>query len=340
MSSISVSRRRSLSLRLDNFTLALVATVILATVLPARGNFVAVTDVIGRGAIILLFFMHGASLAPETILASLGQWRIHLTVLLSTFLLFPLIGLGLAPLSGSVIDPSLYVGVLFLCCLPSTVQSSIAFTSIARGNVPVAVCAASASNLLGIVLTPVLTGLLLSSHSVISTDALGAIIGTIFVPFAAGQVLHRWIGPWLAARRPILGLVDRGAVLIMVYAAFGKAVTHGIWHIISAGEVLVLIILSLLILAVVMTLLRLASRLLHFSRADSAAVLFCGSKKSLITGIPMASILFPASTVGAIVLPLMTFHQVQLIVCAIIARNMERRLQAEEVAIAADPPFE
>ena len=303
----------------------LVATVALATLLPARGGFVPVVDVIGRAAIILLFFLHGANLSSEAVKNALGQWKLQLLVLGSTFLLFPLIGLAMGPLSGRAIDPALYTGLLFLCCLPSTVQSSIALTSIARGNVPAAICAASASNLFGIVLTPLLTGLLLASQSAISFDAVWSIVSTILLPFAAGQLLHKRIGGWLKARKPIFSVVDRGSVLIMVYSAFGKAVVGGIWQTVSAIDLGILILFCIALLAVVVIVLRAASRLAGLSQADEAALVFCGSVKSLITGVPMASVLFPAAMVGAIVLPLMIFHQTQLIICAFLARGYERR---------------
>jgi sodium/bile acid cotransporter 7 len=311
--------------RPDNFSLLLVATVILATVLPARGEFVGITDFVGWCGIVLLFFLHGATLSPSAIVAGFAQWRMQLVVLLSTFVLFPVVGLLFGLASGTLIAPSLYIGILFLCCLPSTVQSSIAFTSIARGNVPAAVCAATASNLLGIVITPALTGILLSRESVVSWGELDTIVGTLLVPFGVGQLLHSRIGGWVAARRSSLSMVDRGSVLIMVYAAFGKAVTGGLWHTISIGELAIVIVVCLTILGIVMTTMLAVSKLLQFDEADTAAVLFCGSKKSLITGIPMASVLFPASTVGAIVLPLMTFHQLQLIVCAFVAGRLQRR---------------
>jgi len=308
----------------DGFTIALVATVVLASLLPARGAAVHATDVIGRLSVMLLFFLHGANLSRRAVLGGLAQWRIHLLVLCSTFVLFPLVGLALMPLSGPVLDAPLYAGILFLCCLPSTVQSSIAFTSIARGNVPAAICSASASNMLGVVFTPLLAGLLLSRHSAISLNSLLSITGTILAPFLAGQILQRWLGNWLAKRKAVLRLVDRGAVLIMVYAAFGKAVTDGIWHTVSLQELGVLICLCLAILGLVMLTMRIISRWLDFSHADEVAVVFCGSKKSLITGVPMASILFPGATAGAIVLPLMIFHQLQLIVAALLARVYEQ----------------
>ncbi len=318
-------RARLWSYRPDNFSILLVAVVIVATFLPARGQVVGLTDTVGWCGIVLLFFLHGAALAPSAIFAGLVQWRLQLTVLVSTFVLFPLLGLFVGLGSGIVITPTLYTGVLFLCCLPSTVQSSIAFTSIARGNVPASLCAATASNLLGILITPLLTGLLLSRESVVSIDELDTIVGTLLVPFGLGQLLQRWIGGWVTAHRSTLSIVDRGSVLIMVYSAFGKSVTAGLWHSISGVELAILIGICLSILGTAMGALLATSRLLGFNDADTATVLFCGSKKSLITGIPMASILFPASTVGAIVIPLMTFHQLQLIVCGFLAARLQRR---------------
>ena len=311
--------------KLDKFTLMLIGTVALASLLPARGGFVPVVDWIGRASIVLLFFLHGANLSTEAVKDALGQWKLQLLILGSTFVLFPLIGVAFEPLSGRAIDPSLYTGLLFLCCLPSTVQSSIALTSIARGNIPGAICAASASNLFGILLTPLLTGLLLANQSAISFDAVWSIVSTILLPFAAGQLLHKRIGAWLKARKPIFSVVDRGSVLIMVYSAFGKAVVNGIWQTVSAVDLLALVVFLLGLLAIVVVVLRGVSRLAKLSQPDEAALVFCGSVKSLITGVPMASVLFPAATVGAMVLPLMMFHQIQLIACAFLARRYERK---------------
>src|SRR5690606_13839973 len=150
---------RLLPIFLDRYTLLLMAVVVVASLLPARGRFVGDVEMLARGAIVLLFFLHGAKLPREAVMGGLAHWRLHLTVLAATFLAFPLLGLALGPLATRMFDPSLYVGLLFLCCLPSTVQSSIAFTAMARGNVAAAVVAASASNLAGILLTPLLTGL-------------------------------------------------------------------------------------------------------------------------------------------------------------------------------------
>ncbi|WP_250507133.1 bile acid:sodium symporter, partial [Caballeronia sp. GAFFF3] len=127
----------------DNFTLALVGTVIVASFLPCRGGAAVAFNWITDIAIGLLFFLHGAKLSREAIIAGATHWRLHLVVLLSTFALFPLLGLALKPVLTPLVTPALYTGILFLCTLPSTVQSSIAFTSMAKGNVPAAVCSAS-----------------------------------------------------------------------------------------------------------------------------------------------------------------------------------------------------
>lgn len=327
-----VRARRFSWVKLDKFTLMLLGALLLATILPARGGLVPVVDGLGRVLVVLLFFIHGARMPREAVTGALKQWKLQLLMLLSTFALFPLVGLAFGPLSGLAIDPALYTGLLFLCCLPSTVQSSIALTSIAKGNVPAAVCAAAASNLAGVVLTPLLTAVLLASQSVMSFDAIWTIVGLILVPFALGQMLHSRLGGWLGRHKLLATFVDRGSILVVVYAAFGKAVVGGLWQTISAVDLAVLILLCFLMLVLIIVALRLAARAARLSLPDEAALVFCGSVKSLATGVPMASVLFPAALVGAIVLPLMIFHQVQLLTCAFLARAYERRASKAEPA--------
>jgi solute carrier family 10 (sodium/bile acid cotransporter), member 7 len=135
-----------------------------ASGLPAYGSGTIVARYATNAAIALLFFLHGARLSPQAALAGASHWRLHIVVLASTFVLFPALGLGAKALFPRLLTPPLWTGVILLCALPSTVQSSIAFTSIARGNVPTAVCAATASNLLGMGLTPFQVGLLLGAQ--------------------------------------------------------------------------------------------------------------------------------------------------------------------------------
>jgi len=310
----------------DNFTLCLIATVITASLLPCRGSVAHVFDWLTDLAIGLLFFLHGAKLSREAVVSGLTNWRLHLIVLASTFVLFPILGMLLKPVLLPLVTPSLYMGILFLCTLPSTVQSSIAFTSIARGNVSAAVCSASASSLLGIVITPLLTGLVLQAHgSAMSWSSVGEIVLQLFVPFVLGQVAQRWIGGWVQRHRPLVGLVDQGSILLVVYTAFSAAVLQGLWKQLPLTVLGGVLIANAVLLACALLITRYGSRALGFDREDEITIVFCGSKKSLASGVPMANVLFPAHAIGMIVLPLMLFHQMQLMTCAVLARRYAQR---------------
>lgn len=312
----------------DNFTLCLIATVITASLLPCRGRTATVFEGLTDVAIALLFFLHGAKLSREAVVTGLSNWRLHLTVLASTFVMFPLLGLLLKPVLSPLVTPALYMGILFLCTLPSTVQSSIAFTSIARGNVSAAVCSASASSLIGIVVTPLLTGLVLQVHGqgAMSWSAVGSIVLQLFVPFVAGQIAQRWIGGWVSRHRPLIGLVDQGSILLVVYTAFSAAVLQGLWKQLPLSVLGGLLVVNAVLLAAALLVTRYGSRALGFDREDEITIVFCGSKKSLASGVPMANVLFPAHALGMIVLPIMLFHQMQLMTCAVLARRYAGRL--------------
>lgn len=314
--------------RPDNFTLALLATVALASLLPCRGGAAQVFDGITDAAIALLFFLHGAKLPRTAIVQGLTHWRLHLTVFAGTFALFPLLGLALQPVGHALLTPELYLGVLFVCTLPSTVQSSIAFTSIAGGNVSAAVVSASMSNLIGIALTPLLVGLLLASHGGgASWQGVLDIMLQLLLPFALGHVARRWIGGFVDRHKPLLGYTDQGTILLVVYTAFSAAVVDGLWRDTPISALLSTLAMCALLLALVMPTLTWAARRLGFSREDEITIVFCGSKKSMASGIPMAKILFAGQLggLGALVLPLMIFHQLQLMVCAVVARRYASR---------------
>ncbi len=303
----------------EPFILMLLGTVLLASVLPARGPWAIAVAYAADIAIVLLFFLHGAKLSREAIIAGLRNWKLHLAVLAVTFVAFPVFGLGLS----QMVDAQLAAGMLFLTLLPSTVQSSIAFTAIARGNVAAAVCSASFSNLLGIVVTPALVALLMSTSgaSGVSVESIEAIVLQLLLPFVAGHLLRPWIGGWVTRQKAMLTGVDRGSILLVVYSAFGAAVVEGLWHQVSAGDLILVGVLCCVLLAFVLGLTLAVARLMKLPREDAIVLQFCGSKKSLASGVPMAGVLFPAAQVGVILLPVMLFHQIQLIACAVIARR-------------------
>ncbi len=315
------------SLLPDRFTLALLLTVLLASLLPCRGEAARWLDRGTDGAIMLLFFLHGAKLSRQAVLRGVTHWRLHLAVFASTFVLFPLLGLLLAPIGHALLTPPLWLGVLFVCTVPSTVQSSIAFTSMAGGNVPAAVVSASLSSLIGIVLTPLLASLLLGGHGGGGLlDGVWHIVRLLLLPFAAGQLLRPWLSRFVDRYRPLLGLVDRGTVLLVVYAAFGAAVVDGLWASTPPRALLATLALDAALLALALLATARLGRMLGLNRADRITLVFCGSKKSLASGVPMARILFAghAGGLGALLLPLMIFHQLQLMVCAVLARRWAR----------------
>ena len=317
----------------DNFTLALIGTLVLASLLPCRGATLEAVDHLTNIAIATLFFLHGAKLSRQAVIAGASHWRLHALVLTTTFVLFPLLGLALKPLLSPLVTPTLYAGILFLCTLPSTVQSSIAFTAIAKGNVPAAVCSASASSIIGIFFTPVVVSLVLSSHvgSGSAWITIGEILLQLFVPFACGQLLRPWIGGWLERNENIVGIVDHGSILLIVYSAFSEAVGKGLWHQVPPAALAGLLVADGVLLAAALIITGLVSKWLSFERADRVTIVFCGSKKSLSQGITMAKVIFASHAVGATVLPLMLFHQMQLMVCAALAQRWSRR--------AESPPF-
>lgn len=315
------------TLKIDNFLLVLVAVVMLATLFPCTGVFKTFFGHLTTAAIALLFFMHGAKLSRDAILAGLGHWKLHLLVFASTFALFPLLGLGLGIVVPTLLAPAVHAGFLYLCALPATVQSAIAFTSLARGNIAAAICSASASSLLGVFLSPLLVGLLMHAQSG-QTDtlhAIGAIILQLMLPFILGHLSRPLIGPWVERHRKLIGVTDRSSILLVIYTAFSAAVLEGIWQQMEGTSLLAILLFSCLLLAIVLLTNTWAARALGFNKADEITIVFCGSKKSLANGIPMANVLFPAATVGMMVLPLMVFHQIQLMVCAVLAQRYARR---------------
>jgi sodium/bile acid cotransporter 7 len=321
----------------DGFTLSIVATVVIASFLPCHGEGAVIFGWLTTLAIAIMFFMQGARLSRDAVISGLAQWRLHLVILASTFVLFPILGFGFRALFPHLISPPMLIGLLYICLLPSTVQSSIAFTSIGHGNVPAAICAATFSTLIGVVLTPIMASLLLRTHGG-HGDGLGA-IGNIFLelllPFVLGQVLRPWIADWAARNRNILKYTDRSSIILVVYTAFSAAVMRGIWHQLPLSGFAAIVISNGILLALVLLITTFGSRAMGFNRPEEIAIVFCGSKKSAASGVPMANVLFGASTVGLIVLPLIIFHQMQLMVCAVLAKRYARQYEAAEARESA-----
>jgi solute carrier family 10 (sodium/bile acid cotransporter), member 7 len=320
----------------DPFTTLLVATVALATVAPPTKALEAPVAVATDVAIALMFFLYGARLPTSSVLAGIAHWRLHVLILASTFVMFPLIGLVVTRLPQQVIPAPLALGTLYLCLLPSTIQSSLAFTSIAGGNVAAAMVAATLSSLIGTVLTPLLVALLAAGRGGAATgDAIREICMLLLLPFLAGQALRPWIGGFVMRHKAVISVTDRGSILLVVYGAFGHAVSAGLWRLLPASGLAALIAIEAVVLGIALVSTRFAAESLGFNREDTIAIVFCGSKKSLASGVPMASVLFPGPDLGMILLPVMLFHQMQLMVCAVLARRWARQAGSDPVTTAA-----
>lgn len=327
---------RRLPTILDPFLLALATTVAIASLFPAHGDAAKAASVAAESAIALLFFLYGARLSPQQAWHGVRQWRLHLLVLGTTFVLFPLLGLAARVLVPSILTNDLYDGVLFLCLVPSTVQSSIAFTSIARGHVSAAIVSASLSNILGIVLTPLLVVLLMNTSGAVHVDgtSIRGIVVQLLLPFGAGQLARPWIAGFISRYAAVLKVVDRGSILLVVYTAFSMGVVEGIWVAVDVWRLILVALVATALLAIVLVATTLTGRLARLDRGDAIVLLFCGSKKSLASGLPMALVFFPNNIVGLTMLPLMIFHQIQLVVCAVIASRLAR--EADETSAPAE----
>ena len=318
----------------DRFIFWLIGALLVATLLPVRGSAAVAVGWLTLAAIFTLFFLHGVRLPREALVAGLTDWRLHAAILACTYALFPLAGLALAASLPGLLSPMLWTGLLFLCALPSTVQSSIAYTSMAKGNVAGAVAAAAFSNLIGVFLTPLLVALMLEAQGAsVSLGGIGKILALLFLPFLLGHALRSRLLPLVKDRPTLTTLVDKGTILLAVYGAFSAAAVDGLWHRIPPAELAAVTLLCILLLALILGAAALIGR--RFSRESRAAILFCGSVKSLASGVPMARILFPGAAAGIVILPIMIFHTLQLIVSAWLAARLGQNVPSNRVETGA-----
>ncbi|HKY89892.1 MAG TPA: bile acid:sodium symporter family protein [Nevskiaceae bacterium] len=316
----------------DGFVIAMLAAVVVAAVAPRVGAsdgplHLGTVTAIG---IALVFFLNGAALSPQNLKAGAANWRLHLMVQLSTFVLFPLIGVSVALATGGWLPRDLVTGLIYLCALSSTISTSIAMTAMARGNVAGAIFNATLSSLLGLVVTPLAMSLWLrtSGESLPLADQLLKIVRQLLVPFIVGQLCRPLVGAWIARHKPVTGKIDRFVILLIVYNSFCDSTLAGLWSEHGWAVLAQTFVLTTVLLGAVLSLTTWIARRMRFTVEDEIAAVFCGSKKSLATGIPMAKLLFGAgSSLGLIVLPLMFYHQLQLVVCTFLAQRYAARVE-------------
>jgi sodium/bile acid cotransporter 7 len=316
---------------IDGFVLVMLSAIGIALLAPEFGAsqgplHLGIVTTLG---VALVFFLHGAALTPQKLVAGARNWRLHTFVQSFTYIVFPIVGALLMLSLRNTLPHDLLLGVFFLCALPSTVSSSVAMTSMARGNVPGAIFNATVSGLIGMLVTPLLIGLVISASGTGAMPLGKALTGValqLLLPFALGQAFRPLIGSWLARRKPITNKIDRGVIVLIVYSSFCDATAAGLWHQYGWTTIGSVMLISAILLFVILGTTTFVARRFGFSREDEVTAVFCGSKKSLANGIPMAKILFAGHpALGLLVLPLMVYHQLQLIVCSVIAARYAAR---------------
>lgn len=317
---------RSLLSRLDRFTCGILVALCCGLLLPCYGVGETFFSGLSQTMILLLFFFYGLRISRQAIVDGFKHWRLQLMVLCCTFVYFPLLMLGLRPALEWMVGAPLFLGLLYVSCIPSTVQSSVVFTSIANGNVPAAVCSASISSLAGVFVTPFLVNILFP------TTALGNYVGWesvlniakfILLPFILGQFAQRWLQAWALKHKFIVSLIDQSTVWMLVYTSFSSATIAGYWQKHDTIELVWLALTCFLLLCIIHATIYFSSQFLGFSRPDRYAIVFCGSKKSLTGGAPMMLALFGVVN-NDYLLPLMIFHQIQLLTCSHLSRMWKK----------------
>jgi len=328
-------------LKPDWFLTGMIIAIILAALFPSPGAHDGPLhpELLTRFGIALIFFLNGATLSFNALKDGVMRWRLHLIVQASTFILFPVIGLVFLTIAGRWISPDLRLGFFYLCALPSTVSSSVAMTSAARGNVPVAVFNATLSSLIGIGVTPLWMSLLLktSGQYLDVTDVFLDLFKWMVLPMIIGQGLRPLIGAWLGQHKKLTQLADRGTILLLVYTSFCDSFALDIWAATRPAVMLSVIAATLVLFFTVLLLLWKLCDRAAIPPVLRTAVVFCGTKKSLAAGVPMASLIFTghASGLGLILLPIMIYHSLQLLICTPLANRWAKEAQTQEDAITA-----
>lgn len=333
---------------LDWFLVGMILAAALAWVFPDPGaeGGILLPDLTNKLGVALIFFLHGVALSFQALRQGTLRWPVHLVVQMTTYALFPLLGVVLIAAGGGWMTPGLRLGFFYLCALPSTVSSSVAMTAVARGNVPVAVFNASLSSLLGIVLTPLLVSWALP-HGGGGHGEAGAgggmdfgrvlldLIIWLLLPLVAGQLVRPLLGAWVGRHKKRIGVIDRLVILFLVYTSFCDSVKAGVWTGQGVQTVAVTLFGCTILFWIVFGAVSLVCAWMRLPRPDRIAAIFCGSKKTLASGVPMARLIFGADPgLSLILLPIMIYHPLQLFICSVLASRWAR--QGEEPSEPGD----
>ncbi|MBL4295669.1 bile acid:sodium symporter [Vibrio fluvialis] len=320
-------------LKKEWFLVGMVVAIALATVtseLGRSGGVIHLDQLTGIG-IAIVFFLHGLGLSPQAIKAGLTNWRLHVYIQMATFVVYPILWVIFGEAFLAYMPSALAFGFCYLLVLPSTISSSVAMTSVGKGNVPGAIFNASLSSILGVFITPLLIQLFMGFEGV-QLDLLDSVISIsklLLLPMIAGQIMRPYLVAWVDRHKAVVNKVDKYVILLIVYNAFCDSVVNGIWSEFSVSLLATSIIICTVILLVMVHLIQWGARRTKFTLPDEVAAVFCGTKKTLAAGIPMAKVIFGADpSLGMILLPIMLYHPIQIFYCAVLANRYARQSES------------
>lgn len=316
-----------LTVKPDLFIILMIITLVLSYFFPQFGDESnqVLLDLISSAGVALIFFFYGLKLKLGELKKDLVNWKLHLMVQITTFVLFPLVILPFSSLVESEKDGLLWLSFFFLAALPSTVSSSVVMVSMAGGNVASAIFNAGISGIIGILVTPLwMSPFIGQTGSFNLADVYLSLLCGILLPLTLGVLLQKFGNKPAVRFSKELGWFDKTIILLIIYKSFAKSFNEGLFSGIGINYVLVVFGLVILMFFVVYYLLRLMSKLMRFEPEDQIVLKFCGTKKSLVHGTVFSKALFGSSAgMGMILLPLMIYHAVQLIVIGTIASNQD-----------------
>ncbi|ELV8851513.1 bile acid:sodium symporter [Vibrio fluvialis] len=320
-------------LKKEWFLVGMVVAIALATVTSEfgrSGGVIHLDQLTGIG-IAIVFFLHGLGLSPQAIKAGLTNWRLHVYIQMATFVVYPILWVIFGEAFLAYMPSALAFGFCYLLVLPSTISSSVAMTSVGKGNVPGAIFNASLSSILGVFITPLLIQLFMGFEGV-QLDLLDSVISIsklLLLPMIAGQIMRPYLVAWVDRHKAVVNKVDKYVILLIVYNAFCDSVVNGIWSEFSVGLLATSIIICTVILLFMVHLIQWGARRTKFTLPDEVAAVFCGTKKTLAAGIPMAKVIFGADpSLGMILLPIMLYHPIQIFYCAVLANRYARQSES------------
>lgn len=315
------------------FLVGMVVAILLATVTSEfgrSGGMIHLDQLTGVG-VAIVFFLHGLGLSPQAIKAGVTNWRLHIYIQIATFVVYPILWVIFGEAFLAYMPAALAFGFCYLLVLPSTISSSVAMTSVGKGNVPGAIFNASLSSILGVFITPLLIQLFMGFEGV-QLDLLDSVISIsklLLLPMIAGQIMRPYLVAWVDRHKAVVNKVDKYVILLIVYNAFCDSVVNGIWSEFSMGLLVSSIAICTVILLFMVHLIQWGARRTKFTLPDEVAAVFCGTKKTLAAGIPMAKVIFGADpSLGMILLPIMLYHPIQIFYCAVLANRYARQSES------------